>query len=68
MRKKFKEIPQFQRDVNTNAILRVSSQEIEEYKSKRNALQRQENEINKLKEEVSSLKQLMMEYLNNRTK
>ena len=60
MRKKFKEIPQFQRDVNTNAILRVSSQEIEEYKSKRNALQRQENEINKLKEEVSSLKQLTL--------
>jgi small-conductance mechanosensitive channel len=68
MRKKFKEIPQFQRDGNTNAILRVSSQEIDEYKSKRTALQRQENEINKLKEEVSSLKQLMMEYLNNRIK
>jgi hypothetical protein len=65
MRKKFKEIPHFQRDTKTNAILRVSSEEVEEYKLKRKTLQQQENEINKLKEEVTLLKKLVMEYLSN---
>lgn len=64
MRQNFKETKEFVRDSNTNAILRVGSSDIKKYKSQKEELLRQKNEINRLKEDVESLRILVSKLVN----
>ena len=64
MRKKFVETKEFVRDSNNNAILRVCHSEVHKYKSQRQELLHQKNEINKLKEEVENLRVLITKLVN----
>ena len=64
MRKFFKETKDFVRDTDSGAILRVSSNDVNRYRSQREELVRQKNEINKLKEELENLRVIVNKLVN----
>jgi small-conductance mechanosensitive channel len=64
LRKFIKETKEFVRDSNNNAILRISTAEVNKYKSQREELLRQKNEINKLREEIENLRVIVNKLVN----